>query len=525
MPATAPASDRISPNGHADDSQDRGIIRPSAAGTIGAFAEQQRVTAEIQSRLMAAKSCPRDEVDAVERIKIACQRVGLAEKAEYVYPRGGQEVRGPSIDLLQVIATCWGNIDFGFRELSQGNGESTIECYAWDLETNTKEVRVVTIPHKRFADGRLKPLIDPRDVYENNANNAQRRVRACLECIIPPDVVEDAVSECHTTLKTKVTVDENSIAKLVDAFEKFNVTKDQLALRLGRRLESMQPAQLVRLRAIWKSLSDGMSEPSDWFKTPEDASATESPKTATESAKAALKAQKAAPPAEAAPIPNDPFPSSPAPAETAEKPEEKKTTTKPRATAPTVEKQAANGGAQRETAAAPAKPFNPDRYRGYASMTYESDLGDFDLDKIIAECGGHADPKALIDSIFKRKHPDFESYLTEKLRPKPTEKASKNDPENDSQELETLTTEDSQDAPDFVREPLPRPKKLCLMATDYEKTIIGKRSFEQIRQYLETEIKANPHLEQHEEAYLLDLGKRRAYQIEHSITPTDKLPK
>jgi hypothetical protein len=239
--------------------------------------------------------------------------------------------------------------------------------------------------------------------------------------------------------------------------------------------------------------------------------------------------------AETSEVENDPFPPSPAPAETAAKPEEKKTTTKPTSRATNEKSPAVNGGAQSETrqsagsggtaAASGKSAFNPDRYRGYISMTFESDLGDFDVEKIIGACAGHADPTAIIDSIFKRKHPDFESYLVEKLRPKQPENHSQTGPENDSQESETAGSDVDQDVPDFIREPLPRPKKLCLMATDCEKTIIGKRSFEQIRQYLKTDVKANPHLEQAEEAYLLDLGKRRAYQLEHSITPTDKMPK
>lgn len=270
------------------------IVRPQQ--TIGALAEQSRVQAEIQSRLMVAKSCPRDEVDAVDRIKTACQRPGLAEKAAYVYSRGGTEITGPTIDLLTVIANHWGNIDYGFRELSQSGGESHVEAFAWDLETNAKRTVAFTVPHKRHTRSGSTVLTDPRDIYEMVANNAQRRVRACLEAIIPPDVVEDAALECHETMKATAQVTPDSIAKTVAAYEKIGVTKEQLEKRLGRRLDSMQPAQLVNLRKIYKSVQDGMSKPGDWFEQAQEESA---PKSAADATKDALR-KKVAPKQETA---------------------------------------------------------------------------------------------------------------------------------------------------------------------------------------------------------------------------------
>lgn len=269
------------------------VVRPQH--TIGVAAEQQRVQAEIQSRLMVAKSCPRDEVAAIDRIKTACQRIGLAEKAEYSFVRGGSEISGPTIDLLTVVANHWGNVDYGFRELSQQNRESTVEAYAWDLETNSKRTVVFTVPHKRYTNRGVTELTDPRDIYEMVANQAQRRVRACLEAIIPPDVVEDAVSECRSTIKSRVEITPERLSKMLDAFSKYGVTKEQIEARIGRRLDSMQPAQFLSLGRICKSLADGMSRPEDWFKTTEKAA--DKPATGgIEAAKDALKKRPAAAP-------------------------------------------------------------------------------------------------------------------------------------------------------------------------------------------------------------------------------------
>jgi hypothetical protein len=275
-----------------------GVVTRPQIHSIGAVAEQHRAIAEIQAALTVAAARPRDEVGAVERITNACQRIGLAEKSEYVYDRGGTEITGPTIDLLTVIANCWGNIQFGFREMSQRNGESEVEAFAWDLETNAKRSVTFTVPHKRVTKRGTTILTDPRDIYELVANQAQRRVRACLEAVVPPDVVEDAVNQCRATLKTTAQVTPESIAGLVDAFGKLGVQKAQIEERLGRKLEAMQPAQLVSMRRIYKSITDGMSKPDEWFHGKQEADKETG--SATASVKDKLKA-KAEPPKVQAP--------------------------------------------------------------------------------------------------------------------------------------------------------------------------------------------------------------------------------
>lgn len=48
-----------------------------------------RQAQEVQAAMVIAKKFPRDEFEAAERIKRACQRRSLAGQAVYAYPRGG----------------------------------------------------------------------------------------------------------------------------------------------------------------------------------------------------------------------------------------------------------------------------------------------------------------------------------------------------------------------------------------------------------------------------------------------------
>jgi hypothetical protein len=211
----------------------------------------------------------------LDRILTSCQRVRVAEEAAYSYNRGGTEITGPSIKLLEVVAQHWGNIEFGFRELARypatrtQPGESVVEAFCWDMQTNARRKVSFTVQHAMKANKTLKILTDPRDIYEYVANNAQRRVRTCMENIIPRDILDEAMDQCSKTLKEKAPVTTEGITKLLDAFKRFDVTKEQIETRLQRRIDTMTSAQMAAMRRIYKSLDEGMSNADEWFKVEE----------------------------------------------------------------------------------------------------------------------------------------------------------------------------------------------------------------------------------------------------------------
>lgn len=108
-----------------------------------------RQAQEVQVAMLAAKKFPRDQVVAYNNIMRACQRRKLAESSMYEFPRGNEKITGPSIRLAEAIAQNWGNIDFGFMELEQRNGVSQVMAYAWDLETNSRQTKLFSVPHIR----------------------------------------------------------------------------------------------------------------------------------------------------------------------------------------------------------------------------------------------------------------------------------------------------------------------------------------------------------------------------------------
>lgn len=234
--------------------------------------EASRAIAEAQGKLVIAKRFPRDEVAAYSKVAQACQRKGVAEKAFYKYSRGGSSVEGPTIRFAEELARCWGNIDYGIKELSQDDGKSEMQAYAWDLETNAMSVQNFTNPHIREVGGKAKKLTSQRDIYEINANMGARRLRARILAILPADLVEMAIRECKSTLAGRN--DEpliDRVKKMVVQFAKLGVSQEQIERRLKRKVETMTAEDFVDYVGIYNAIKGGESKPSEWFEAPPEA--------------------------------------------------------------------------------------------------------------------------------------------------------------------------------------------------------------------------------------------------------------
>lgn len=229
-----------------------------------------RQAQEVQAAMVIAKRFPRDYVASYNRILQACQRKGLAENAMYEYPRGGTKVVGPSIRLAEAMAQNWGNIDYGIIELEQRNGESQVMAYAWDLETNTRQTKVFSVPHVRSTKKGNVTLTDPRDIYEMVANQGARRVRACILGVIPGDVQDAAVKQCNETMagsSDKPILD--LVRDMASIFEReFSVSIELVEKYIGCKSDAFTMNDLVRLKRVYKSLKDGMAKREDYFDIP-----------------------------------------------------------------------------------------------------------------------------------------------------------------------------------------------------------------------------------------------------------------
>lgn len=236
-------------------------------GTVAV--ESSRAIAEAQGKLIIAKRFPRDEVQSYEKAIQACQRPKMAESAFYSFPRGDATVSGVSIRFAEELARCWGNLDYGIKELSRDSGKSEMQAYAWDMETNTISIQNFTNPHQRETRGKMVKLTSDRDIYEINANMAARRLRARILAILPDWFVEDCIVECKKTLAGKNdTPLIDRVRNMVVKFSQISVTREMIEKRLKHTIETTTQDEFIELVGIFNSLKDKQSTVADWFEQP-----------------------------------------------------------------------------------------------------------------------------------------------------------------------------------------------------------------------------------------------------------------
>ena len=248
----------------------------AVADTAGARQDHRRDLAESQVKYLMPQQFPRDHIANTDKILNAFTRPTLAEQSQYQFSRGGSDISGPSIRAAEAMAQQWGNIEQGFRERSRGVDAkgvpfSEVEAFCVDLESRTTKRLQFIVRHWRDTRQGGYQIKDERDIYELIANQAQRRVRACILALIPGDVVDAAMQQAAVTLNAKADTSPEAVQKIIAAFDGFGVTKEHIEKRIQRRLDAITPAQVVTLKRIYASLRDSMSGPEEWFEMGEPA--------------------------------------------------------------------------------------------------------------------------------------------------------------------------------------------------------------------------------------------------------------
>lgn len=244
--------------------------RPAPVARLGQATaiEQSRAAAEVHAAVLIAQQCPRDLPSAVAAMKQSCTQMALAERAFYRFPRSGSTVSGPSIFLARELARCFGNVQYGIAELSRDDehGQSEMQAYAWDVQTNTRTAHVFIVPHMRDVKGGAKPLTDMRDIYENNANQGARRVREAIFAILPPWFVEQAKDLCTATLKDGGGKPlAQRVADAIAKYEGIGITQEQIERKLERPAGKWIEQDVAQLGTIYHSINQGTVTKDDEF--------------------------------------------------------------------------------------------------------------------------------------------------------------------------------------------------------------------------------------------------------------------
>lgn len=234
------------------------MLAPSRVGQ-GTAVEQARAVAEVMAAIQVARQFPRDIQQAIKLMEDACKQPALAERAFFRYNRGGT-VTGPSIHLARQLAVAWGNVQHGITEMRRDDeyGQSEMQAWAWDVETNTRVANTFIVPHRRDTRDGSKLLTDQRDIYENNANNAARRLRESIFAILPTWYAETAKELCNKTLRDGGGRPlPQRIADALDGYAAMGISETQLEDKLGSPRARWTEHDVVQLGVIYKSLHNG----------------------------------------------------------------------------------------------------------------------------------------------------------------------------------------------------------------------------------------------------------------------------
>ena len=244
----------------------------ASAASEATKVEQQRAIAEVQAAVLVAQQVPRDLARCMSDLEQSCRQRSLAERAFYRYNRAGSQVTGASVHLAREVARCFGNIDYGIKEMSRdpqagAHGQSEMMAYAWDQQTNVRASNSFIVPWERHTRNGAFGLTDPRDLYENNANMGARRMREAIFSVVPRWVSEQAEAWCHETLQRG---DNDKpfpqiVAETVKAFESRRITKAMLESKIGRASGEWLPGDVATLRVVWTSLDRGEATVADEF--------------------------------------------------------------------------------------------------------------------------------------------------------------------------------------------------------------------------------------------------------------------
>lgn len=232
----------------------------SSPGRVGqgTAIEQSRAQSEVYYRVLVAQQVPRNIANVTEAMRETCKNLRLAEKAFYKLPRSGSTVEGPSVHLARELIALWGNVDYGVKELRQDDehGQSEIEAFAWDLQTNTRNAQIFIVPHKKDVGKGTRALVQNQEIYENNANAGARRVRECIFNVLPRWFVEEAQEICKATIaRGDGTPLEERIDTAVALFAKdFGVTEAQLVAKVGREKARWDEQDVAGLSVTYRSI-------------------------------------------------------------------------------------------------------------------------------------------------------------------------------------------------------------------------------------------------------------------------------
>jgi len=237
------------------------VPMPEGTGELAPSAAAAAEVARIHGAILSAKRFPRDEDRFLARLLATCRKPAFADQALYSFPRGGEDITGPSVVFAREALRLWGNATTSLEVLRDDANGRKIRGRAFDFET-TLEVAyedefAKLVQRKRSGITQWVPA-DERDLRELTFRRGAILIRNAILGIIPEHFTDAAIAVVEETLRAPKDPGRD-ILRAVDAFQKVGVGKTELERFLGHAMESTSPEEIARLKKIYRSIADGNS--------------------------------------------------------------------------------------------------------------------------------------------------------------------------------------------------------------------------------------------------------------------------
>lgn len=284
-----------------------------------AVAAAEHSRAMTNARWLMALQCPRDIDDVAVKLLKECARPSFADEAIYHKPVG-DGVEGLSIRFVEVALQIYGNTYNPVKTIVDDDEKRIVNVSVIDLESNTTYERDITIAKTKERKQRDDKAIGTRTNHRGetlyiipidddamlNKESAliSKALRTAGLRILPGWLKAQCEEELYRTRRNEAARDPDAEKnKILDGFAKLHVLPSQIKEYLGKPVDQASPAELVKLRGLWKAIADGeatwdgamknRAEPAKNSEPPPTTDATPAAKSATDAVNQALQAKAA----------------------------------------------------------------------------------------------------------------------------------------------------------------------------------------------------------------------------------------
>lgn len=236
-----------------------------SSGSVGL---QAITAAEINQAVLTAKQFPRrrDKDISNEIMGRATLNEAIAEKCNYLLPRGGKKIPGPSIRFAEIVRASFWNIRVAARFVALDTADMEraavlVEAVALDVETNQSEI--VPVRRSIMSTGKegRRPQIYSADMINQTVQAAVSIARRnAILTVVPQFIWIAGYERVVEVLKGTVDTLVARRVAMIDALGRAGVSPEQLFEFLGIKDETdIKVDHMPIIRGVMTAIKEGES--------------------------------------------------------------------------------------------------------------------------------------------------------------------------------------------------------------------------------------------------------------------------